>query len=428
MTKIFIPEEIPSLNKGEAAILIGALESFRTLGDVEVSLLSFRPEIDRMRYPAEIKIIDGMKDLHLSNTLLWGPPIAKIARIAFCAFQHISFGILHKIFGSEAIKIMKGEIWREYTQSDLIIVGHDNTIIIPAHLYTIPLAKLLRKPVVIYAGGTKQEGVGNKLWTMLARLVLNKVDLISLRDEISYTHLQKIGIKPPMYVTADTAFLLPSAPPERVKEIMSRENINKNRPIIGMVMRGTMFHYTFPCLKNPKQKYDKCVRVMAQVVDYMVDTLNATVVFIPHSFDPAEGLDDKIIAKDIYQIAKNKLNIKVITNEYAPEELKGLIGQFDLFISARTHPLISSATMYVTFITISCPSHQRAYGIIGEMLGQEKWICDVEMLDSDVLISKITDAWFARGEIKKDLMSKVEIVKESALYNGELVKDLLMSL
>lgn len=426
MTHIFIAEEIPSLNKGEAGILLGALKSFETLGDVKVSLLSSRSEIDRIRYPTKVKIINGRQYLHLLNTSLGMSVSARALRIGFCALQHSLFAVLYRIFGLYATKMMKGEIWKQYINSDLIIIGHGNTILSISHLYIILFAELLKKSIVIFAGGTKHAGIRNKLLLILNHIVLNKVDLILLREKTSYSHLQKMGIdKPPMYVTADLAFLLQPAPPERVLEIILREEFSKKKPMIGIVVRRIMFHYAFPDLKNLKQKYDKCIKVIAQVVNYLTDALNVTVIFLPHSFDPREGLDDRIMAKDIYQIAKNKHNIKIITNEYMPEELKGLIGQFDLLISARTHPIIAASTMYIPFIAMSCPPHQRAYGIIGEMLGQQKWVYNVRNLSSETLILKISEAWSMKDEIRKDLMSKIETVKERALHNGELIRDLL---
>ena len=125
MTRIFIAEEIPSFNKGEAAILFGMLETFNTLEGVEVSLLSFHPEIDRPRYGDRVNIIDGIKDLHLKKDFDKSM-IVRLFESIVVLLQYISFIILYKIFGVNALKIMKKEIWKEYCESDLIIIGHDS--------------------------------------------------------------------------------------------------------------------------------------------------------------------------------------------------------------------------------------------------------------------------------------------------------------
>lgn len=425
-TKIFIAEEIPSLNKGEAAIVIGALESFKILGDVKVSLLSFHAEIDRIRYPAKVKIIDAQKDLHLRRFLFGNTLLPKISREGFVAFQLFLFIVFYKIFGSNVVKLMKAEIWKEYLNSDVIVIGHANTNVSIGHLYIIPFAKLLKKSIIIYAGGTKPGGIKNKLLKFLARVVLNKVDLITLREDISYKHLRNIGINiPPMHVTADLAFLLQAASHERILQILSQENISKQEPLVGIAVRGIMLHYALPYLKTSAEKYEKGIKVMAEVVDCIIDNFNANILFIPHSFDPDEGLDDRHMAQDIYRATKNKNSIKIIMNEYSPEELKGVIGQCDLFIGARTHAVIGACSMYVPSIAISCPPHERGYGIIGKMLGQKKWVYDVEKLEAETLIAIIEEAWSVKDEIRKDLIDRIETVKKRAMYNGELLMNIV---
>lgn len=89
------------------------------------------------------------------------------------------------------------------------------------------------------------------------------------------------------------------------------------------------------------------------------------------------------------------------------------------------HANISAISMHVPTIAIAW-SH-KYYGIM-RTLGQEKYVCDVRTTTFDELISKINDAWSNREEIKKTLMHKVRIQKELALFNGELVKGLLISL
>jgi len=203
---------------------------------------------------------------------------------------------------------------------------------------------------------------------------------------------------------------------------MVKEKIKSNRPLIGMTMTREISCRAFPNLRNPKERYDECIKLMAQVVDYLIDTLNATIVFLPHCIGPGEELDDRIVAKDIYQAVRNKHKVKVITNEYTAEELKGLIGQFDLFIGERLHSVISAISMLVPSIAILYPSHRDE--ILREVL-DNKWICSIENLDIGTLKSKLYEIWSGKEEIRKKLINKMKSVKERALLNGKLIKDLL---
>jgi polysaccharide pyruvyl transferase WcaK-like protein len=284
----------------------------------------------------------------------------------------------------------------------------------------------LKKPVVIYAASI--EPFKNKLWEILGGYIINKVDLITLREDGSYKYLQKIGItKHPMHVTADLAFLLPSASPERVKEIMSIEGINKNdEPLIGMTVSQHASYWAYPELTNSKERYSKYIDTMAKVVDYLEDNLSATIVFIPHWIVPySDDRDDRDVGMDVYKKVKNKHKVKVITNDYTSAEIKGIISQCDLVIGARAHSVIIATSMCIPSIHISGSIHRP--GIISKMLGQEEWVYS-ETLDFNTLTSKINKLWSNRDEIREELKPKVENVEEHALSNGKLIKELMDSL
>ena len=425
--KIFIAEQIPSLNKGEATILLGMLESFRTLGDVEVSLLSWHPEIDRARYSDRVKVIDGIKNLHLMRDFERSI-IIRLFETIIVLPQYFSFMALYKLFGLNALKVMKKEIWKEYCESDVIIIGHDGRFtglfgVIPfSQIYDLFLAKVLKKHIIIYAGST--ETFENMLQRNIAKHISNKVNLLTLRDETSYINLKNIGINMThTHLTADVAYLLPPASPERVRKIMLQEKIYENDgPLIGMTVTREICKLAFPDIKNVKLKYQKSIRLLSQVVDYLIDELNAMVIFIPHCIGPGKKLDDRVVANDICQLVKNKHSVKVITKEYTPEELKGLIGQFDLFIGERLHSVVAAVSMYIPSIAILYPSSRNE--ILKGVL-DERWVCNIEKIDFDLLISKIIDIWSEKEEIKKDLIDKVDAVKGRALFNGDLLKNLL---
>ncbi|MCK4528679.1 hypothetical protein KAW18_15020, partial [candidate division WOR-3 bacterium] len=127
MVKIFIAENVPSLNKGEMTILEGMLESFKTLGRVQVTMLSDLPQIDQSRYGTKIKIIDVKKASRLSGELVGHRQLFKMFISFLFLFQHLLFFVLYKISGSKALKVMGSEIWKKYVESDVIIVGHDGT-------------------------------------------------------------------------------------------------------------------------------------------------------------------------------------------------------------------------------------------------------------------------------------------------------------
>jgi polysaccharide pyruvyl transferase WcaK-like protein len=444
VTKILIAENVPSLNKGEMTILEGMLQSFRCLGKVEVSMLSPVPDIDRPRYGAKVNIVDIRQCLHISGNLSDYRKAFQIFVSILFVFEHLPFLILYKFLGSRALKFVRSEIWKEYVESDVIIMGHDGAFGtgggLGAPIYFYPLfmpffTKKLGKPFVLYGGSI---GPSDQLscrfsskvtkfvyWVAdkVTKFTLNRMSLISLRENTAYHYLADIGVQSSkVFLTADPAFLLQPASFEQVQEVMRRERIAKDsRPLIGMTITREKASKAFPELANPRSSYYKHIKMLAQVIDRLIDRLNATVIFIPHCIGLSEEIDDRIVAADISQLCQHKDAVNVLTNEYSAAELKGLIGQFDFFIGERLHSVVNAMSMGVPSIVISNSADQRL-GII-KMFGQEDAICYIEALDADTLMSKISDIW--SEDRSSDLRFEAEIMRKRAMLNGRLLKRLL---
>jgi colanic acid/amylovoran biosynthesis protein len=271
-------------------------------------------------------------------------------------------------------------------------------------------AVLLDKPVVLY--GESLGYFSNSIFNAFAKFVINRTSLILLREELSKEYLDKEGItKPRIYVTAEPAFLLPAIPRERVHSILSDEHISEaKRPLIGI---------------NPSGKIMKDgtgIEAFARTIDDLAENLNATMLMIPHVF--TEGVDDRVVIDRIFREIRNKSSVMIVSKEHTAQELKGIIGQCDLFVGARMHATVAATSMLVPTVGIAY-SH-KMHGIIGKMLGQEGYILDIQDLSYEGLKSKIYEAWQNREAIRAELALRVPPLKEKALLNGKLVKELVV--
>ena len=439
--RILIAEWIPSLNKGELAILGGMLKTFEVLGKVEVSVFSFYPLLDKKRYPPNVNIIDVGSDLYLGDSLPEKSGLVRIKGNLFAIFQHLFFIMLYKVLGKNALRIMNKPVWKEYCKSNVIIICHDQVscvdgfILLFSPIYITLLANALHKPIVIYANGTNVALKSQrKIWAprpgeVLARYVLDNVDLVTVRDKESYSYLKSIShSKAHIYLTADPAILLPPVDPEKVKSIMIEENIHKND---GLLVAAAISHEVllnaFQGYANLTTGYKEAIREIANLMDYLIENFQATIVFIPHCIEPYQHRDDTAVAKEIYNVMKNKHKARVIIKEYSPEELKGLMRKIDVLISARVHAVIGALSMGVPSYTLTSSSDGRACRLIGKTLKQQEWIYNVENLKAERLFVRITDLLSASGKIRKDLPFIISSAKEKALLNGRLLKTLLDS-
>jgi len=160
---------------------------------------------------------------------------------------------------------------------------------------------------------------------------------------------------------------------------------------------------------------------MAQLIDELVMKLNATIFFLPHCIEFYKGRDDRIVAKDICEAMTNKDRAINITTELSPEELRAIIGHFDLFISSRVHSLISATSMHVPSLALTPRSERRVIDVFGDIL-EKNWICNVEEIGIEMLLSKATSLLSNASKIRKHLASKIEIKRNKALASGELLK------
>ena len=416
MTKILILDIGNGQNKGNLALLYSTMETIeKFVSDVEFVLMYYGDTGSHSNI--------GLKEQHLIGKIHPRKPKDTAISLFYllkCAYIHIfnKFGV--------HIPISKNSRLFEYYDSDIVVeIGGDtmsgeNSFGTFTPFMNILYAILLGKPVVLYG-----ESIGyynNSGINSIAKFVFNRTKLILVREELSKKCLDDNSItNPKIYVTADPAFLLNAVPQLRVFEILSNEGINGiQRPLIGINASKLISRY-----KGTEHQKDEeeITNIMAKVIDYLIGNLNVNIIMIPHVYEPGNDTDDRIAINNIFHKVENKSKVKIIKNEYTPQELKGIIGQCELFVGARMHATIASTSMLVPTVGIAY-SH-KMYGIIGKMLGQEKYVLDIKDLSYESLISKINDAWENREKIKKELEIKIPMVKEKAMLNGKFVKDVL---
>jgi len=379
-------------NKGSAAMLISTLKIFRKLiPGGEFALASSYPEFDREK--------------------------AKKYGLRIFEYQFSIKSILKPLFS------MASELVNVNVVVDLSGFGYSDEARKTGMLVkglTIIICKLFRKPVILYA---QSLGPFNYKFTrLLCRICLQRADMIVVRGKISKGHLYSLGIRKNVHVYADSAFLLEPVSRKRLTEILRKENVKKRKSALRIGIAVNLRIYERTKGTGTENRY---VNMMAQLSDFLVEKLNAEIVFVPYEFpykSAMRGYDDRFVAKMIYTKAKNKHRIQLIENEYDPRELKALTQIFDLFIGCRFHSIVASTSMCVPTIAIGW-SHK--YLEMMEVLGQAKYVCDYRDLSLNHLINLVNDALYWRKEIKKELEAKLKVVKNSAIENANLVAKMI---
>jgi polysaccharide pyruvyl transferase CsaB len=260
----------------------------------------------------------------------------------------------------------------------------------------------VKVPVMIYAQGIGP--VNKQINKKLIKWILNKVDLITVRDKSSKELLENLGVvKPSIYVNSDPAFLLKK---KNINHIIDnypyiRELIHSdNRPLIGVSVR------------EYKSNGSDLKRIFAQVADYLIKNYQAKIIFLPFQFD-----EDVHISEEILSLMKNKAEVLKIKLE--PEELLSVLSRLSLVVGVRLHSIIFSSIANIPFIAFKYDPKVKYFV---EDLGLSELLLEI---DKDISLKNIQEKIeYIRennDKIKNILLKKVNNLEGKALANNESV-------
>ena len=428
MLVIFVAETVQSENKGEAALMHGIVKTIEDNSDEEVRfyLCSETPELDQIEYGEKVDVIDNQGLIPLDGT-----KAEKMAHFVKSGIKHLLFLIAYHLLGKGALKFFKCKLWRAYCEADVIIVGHDNAF----SKFHIPLmfyAKLLGKRAVVYGTTIMPVVLNTDFLRKMAAKALNKMDLITTREPLTYDHLQKIGVnKAPLFCTADKAFILEQSSEERTEELLTKLNLKDlPRPIIGVmaVKSSTVYKAAFKDKNySPEEKYEKHAQEIADALDAVHQQTGGTFVFVPHCIGPSKDLDDRLTAVVVKGKMKTAEHVRLLDDVLRVPELKAIMGTFDMVVSERTHGGINAASMIVPTLWISHPKDHRTYGIVADTLGLPECLYNIEDLSSETLASKIMDVYNGRNEVTGKLSQNIPKAQQATMSNGEYFKQYVLS-
>jgi len=270
------------------------------------------------------------------------------------------------------------------------------------YLGLILAAKTVKVPVMIYAQGIGP--VNKQINKKLVKWILNKVDLITVRDKPSKELLENLGVvKPSIYVNSDPVFLLKK---KNINNIIDRhpfiqQLINSdNRPLIGVSVR----EYKGNGLESKS--------IFAQAADYLVENYQAKIIFLPFKFD-----EDVYSSEEILSLMKNKAEVLKIKLE--PEELLSVLSRLSLLVGVRLHSIIFSSIANIPFVAFNYDPKVKYFV---EDLGLSELLLEIgEDISLKNIQEKVEYIRENNDKIKDILLEKVNNLEEKALANNELV-------
>lgn len=169
---------------------------------------------------------------------------------------------------------------------------------------------------------------------MAATAIDNSVDLITLRDDMSRTELERMGVsKPEIYLSADPTIILSPAPWEVVNLALEHEGIDPNGKYIGFGLRNW-------------KGLDAALSEIVVAANYAYQKHGLTPVFVPieypNDLPPAEQVG-----------ARLKCPWHSVKHRYPMETIIGILARMKTVIGIRLHALMFSAGQGVPVVGLS---------------------------------------------------------------------------
>ncbi len=436
-------------NKGDEAIMASSVKILRQFfTDVIFTMFNHCDEIIFNKY-----------DLNRSK---WQMPRTGVVRIGLFLSLFLQYNLknMFKKFGlspNNAI-LFNNNILTEYENADLIIHMTMDAYSEKAGILAmidksieILLCALIEKPIVMFA-----QSIGpfhSWPYTSLAKLTLNKTSLILLRESTSHENLLRLQINTPIHVTACPAFLFKPVSKERVKEILLTEQVQFDHirvPLIGISLNSDMgqvtlqknnafklfilfvgrllrfsfpdniFHFLYRIVPFDKKMNKDRQQQIVELVNNLAERLGGTIILVPHDYLVAALHDDKLYTMQVFSQIECKENFRLIRGSYSAEEVKGIIGQCDMFIGEKLHACIAAMSQYIPTIGIAYSS--KFLGVFRQ-LGQEEYLCSE--LSKEQIITRMEQAWINKKNIHNSLKIRMNEIRQLVLLNGKLTKQII---
>lgn len=258
-----------------------------------------------------------------------------------------------------------------------------------------------------------------EMWLRVAR----RSKLVTIREKLSYNYVTKdLGLFTNLVKhTADPAFMLTPPPPEVVANLLSSYGITKERPVLAIAPSQGICRYT-------RNDYDNHLKVWCQVVNMILDELDAQVLIVPHVHDYRVTNDDRVLATQLLRSLDFDPRVRLAGAEHSASEFKGLISACDMVVAERMHAAIAGLSSGVC--TLAIGYSVKAEGIMTDLLGTESvqnalLISIQQFLDADTACATIRTAWSRRQEVADQLNKVLPQVKKDTASNFDLISQIL---
>jgi polysaccharide pyruvyl transferase CsaB len=306
--------------------------------------------------------------------------------------------------------ISRSDSARTLARLDLLVLGGGGILYdseARRYLRLVLAAQERGLPVCTYAVGAGP--LTEPVDCAMVRQTLSAARQVTVRDDESMLVLEETGLTRPVAVTADPAFLLTAE--DFPAGLLRAEGVPGDRRLVGLSVRE-------PGRAAARLDVDGYHRLLAQVGDFLVHRLDATVLFVPME------RDDIRHAHGVLSHMTSAEQGRILNGRYRPRQLLGLMRHFDLAVGMRLHFLIFAAMAGIPFLPL--PYAGKVFDF-----AQTAGVPALRGVEREVegpLLAEVDRLWDERDARAPETARRVTAMRERARATGGLLDPLLAGL
>lgn len=230
----------------------------------------------------------------------------------------------------------------------------------------------------------------------LARFILRRSSVVVARDTRSRAVAEALaGPGREVWLSPDVAFSLESVRPERVSTDPPGDGVVPPG-VLGLNVNGLMWHggYTRDNMFGLRMDYAAFLR---KLVPGLLREHAGEVWLVPHTFAAPGNVESD---PDACRALRDSLTpdqqerVRIVTGEYDPYEIKGVIGQCEFFIGSRMHACIAALSQGVPCVGVA---YSMKFGGVFASVGAGDWVVDGREVGDDEAVARVLALYRQRG-------------------------------
>lgn len=245
----------------------------------------------------------------------------------------------------------------------------------------------------------------------MLRAVAHAMDFIAVRDVDSLEVLQSIGCEHDcMFVGADAALNAPSAPPERIDQVLRDIDLPLDEPVLALNINTYLDSWSRADGKSMGR--EQFLTTYSQAVNAVSAELDVPLLFVSTQHQ------DVGITQDLMSRCQASTKRFISNTEYNHLEIKGVLGRVSLLFAMRLHAIILASSLLAPVVGLAYQPKVRHYLKTLDLADRCLEFTDFTV---DDIVRHILVAWADRDALRATLEHRIPVQQARAMLPAQLM-------